>query len=174
MGLVEVAAVEGDLAEAEAVVTLQEANGTPEAQDARQRLRRQPDLLAEAGDEPLPAPAELRRQRLDANAARRSEQPLPGPAHAGRSLGRVRDTRTDGVVDDLEALRPGRCVVEPLNQPIRFTTEDVVQLHDAARECVHRHPEEQVCPERRQVDFDAGGLAVVLRNGGALVQTCDE
>ena len=64
--------------------------------------------------------------------------------------------------------------MEPLDQPICYAAEDVVQLHDAARERVHRHPEEQVCCERRQVDLDAGGLAVVLRDGGALVQAGHE
>src|SRR3954470_7743038 len=50
-----------------------------EAQEPRGRLGGQPDLLAEACDQPLAAPAELVGERADACPAARAPQLLPRP-----------------------------------------------------------------------------------------------
>src|SRR5512133_426119 len=60
-----------------------------EPDQPRGRLRRQPDLLAEANDDPLAAPAELRGERSDPRATAGIDEPLPGPGDLARRRRRI-------------------------------------------------------------------------------------
>src|SRR4029079_14827723 len=50
-----------------------------EAEEPRDRLRRQPDLVTEAGDDPLAAPTQLGRELSPAAPTVRRARPTPGP-----------------------------------------------------------------------------------------------
>src|SRR5262245_39438486 len=104
MGLVVVAAVERDVGRA--VAGLEQAAGAVEAQDARERLGRQPDLLAEQIDQVLGAAAELAGQRSDRDATSAGLEPLPRLHDARRGEPRAREAREHEGVEQLEAALP--------------------------------------------------------------------
>src|SRR5438876_1086448 len=103
MRLVVVAALERDLGPRQ---RSRELTSTLEAQQSRNRLRWQPDLLAEARDDPLATPAELSSQVCDRDPAMSRTEALPGPldlAARGRAVAQPLDQRC---VDELEPFRP--------------------------------------------------------------------
>src|SRR5262245_31462634 len=71
-----------------------------------QRLRCQPDLLAEPGDQLAMAPPELRSNSRDRRAALRRMEVAPRPRDSRVRLPRVCKATEEEGVDEIEALRP--------------------------------------------------------------------
>src|SRR6185436_9886979 len=100
MRLVVVAAVLGNLREAGAGAALDDPDGASEPQDARERLRRQPDLLAELPDQVPLAESDLVNEGADAEASAGLDQPAPCPQAGRRRLFRRQDARGQLAVQD--------------------------------------------------------------------------
>src|ERR687897_2775742 len=152
--LVVVAALLRDLGQAGAVAALEALEDAAETKDARHHLRRQADLLAELGDQVLAAASQLAGERADLEPAAILAQPLPRPRHAGRRRPGLGEPRRDELIDEVETGVPARRLVELLDEQRRGAAEQVLEVHDAVGQRLHRHPEEQVGAERGQVDLD--------------------
>src|SRR6478735_5986059 len=86
-----------------------------ETEEPRDRLGRQPDLVAEAADDPLAAPAELGRERADRDATVCFAKSPPCPRHFPRRLC-VGEPARERVVEQPEAVVPVGCEGKTLDE----------------------------------------------------------
>src|SRR5256885_1814191 len=116
MRLVVVATVLGDLSEPAAVIAHEPLGDALEAQHARERLGREPELLVEAPAQPTPAIAELAGQLADLRSAARVAEPPPGPGDRARHGRRLGEAPCELALDEIEATVPARLLVGPFEQ----------------------------------------------------------
>src|SRR2546423_9673723 len=154
MRLVEVPAVERDLGETPRAGPAQRGDRAIEADHSRQRLRREPDLLAEARDQTTVTPAQLVGQGADRREAMRPPEVLPGPLHARRGQRRVDEATQKERLDELEAPGPRSRLAHTAGQLSR-TRHEIIERNGAIRELVHRDAQESMRSERRQPQLDA-------------------
>lgn len=103
---------------------------------------------------------------------RRRRQELPGARE--RRLDRVtRQEPAEHVVAGREALRPRRRELEPLPELGSDRARQVVDLEGRVPKLARRHPEERAAADRRQLEGDALGAAVMGDQGRRRLQAAD-
>ena len=131
-----------------------------EAGDALVLLRRHPALGTDHGGQVPPAVTHLVGHLLDSVTPGQPGQCPPDlRARLGRSVPRERMHQLP--LDHPQPGRPRRRLREPLGKPAQGGTH-VVELHDLARDLRGRHAEQRPGTRRRQLQLDAGLVAVVV------------
>src|SRR5918911_2288390 len=139
-----------------------------EAGDARERLRRHADLLAEARGQALAAPAERLREVTHAcRAAGRDERP-PRAVDLRRRRGATRED----LVEHAEPRLPARRGREALGE--ERLVEYVLERDLRVGELVERHAEEPMRGRRDEVDVDAERAPLVPRRHLPVAQPARE
>ena len=136
-----------------------------EADQASDRLRWQPDLLTESGDQVLVTPPHLGSDLADRAPAAGGEQALPGPLDLRCRTRTVVEPGKKQPVDDVEAFAPCRLLSQLLDQPGGGRTDYVGELHDPSTHLVHGHPEQPVGAEGTEEDPQVGRRAGPVEHG---------
>jgi hypothetical protein len=142
-----------------------------EAEESRRCLRREPDLLPEAGGQALAAPAELLCQRPDANRAMAYVQPLPGEDHACVRRSSGHEAAAELAIEEREAGVPSRDSCDALRQ---VAGKQLLERHRRSCQLVQRYAQEHVRRPRRERDLKAVHAPVVLRHDLVEPQAADE
>ena len=145
-----------------------------EPDDPRDELRRQPDGVAVALDQPPVTPAELVGQPADLRYAAAGVDLPERPCDAcvdGRSIGEPPRQR---LVDQRESRRPIGRVADPLHEVTTEGAEYGVDGHRDVGEFVHRHADKPPGAQRRQIDLQATRGPVVADEHRPVGDACDE
>ena len=145
-----------------------------EPNNPRDELRRQPDGIAVALDQPPVTPSELVGQPADLRHAAAGVDLPERPGDAGVDGRGIGEPPRQRLVDQRESRRPIRRVTHPLHEVATEGAEHVVDRHRDVGEFVHRHADKPPCAQRRQVDLQATRGPVMADEHRPVGDACDE